>query len=72
MTLGYLAYRSGQLPRLLGVLLAVAGLGYAFDTMAAVVFEQFPFTVSTITFLGEFLLAVWLVVRSGRMPERVR
>lgn len=54
------------------MLLAVAGLGYAFDTIAAVVFDQFPFTVSTITFLGEFLLGVWLVVRSGRLSERVR
>jgi hypothetical protein len=30
-----------------------------------------PVTVSTFTFLGEFLLAVWLVARSGRIPAEV-
>lgn len=77
LALGYLTYRSGQVPRLLGVLLAVVGLGYAFDTMAAVVVEHFPFTVSTIAFLGEFLLAQlrrraqWQAARAGPVTCQV-
>ncbi|HEX8767121.1 MAG TPA: DUF4386 domain-containing protein [Jatrophihabitans sp.] len=63
MVLGYLAYRSRFLPRFLAILLFVAGLGYAYDTVAGLLVEGRPFPVSTVTFVGEFLLAVWLVVR---------
>lgn len=69
LLLGYLTYTSRQMPRLLGVLLAIAGLGYAFDTMAAVLTSGPPIVVSTFTFVGEFLLAVWLLVRSRRLSQ---
>jgi len=63
LLLGYLAYRSAYVPKILGVLLAVAGTGYVFDTFGEVLAEGAP-SISTVTFLGEFLLAVWLVIRS--------
>lgn len=63
---GYLAYRSGYVPRLIGVLLVVAGVGYAADSFVAV-FTQDAFAVSTVTFLGEFLLGLWLLVRGRRI-----
>ena len=64
--LGYLAYRSGYVPRLVGVLLVIAGAGYAFDTFSSVLSAD-PVVISTFTFLGEFVLAVWLVARGGRV-----
>jgi len=64
--LGYLAYRSGYAPRILGILLVIAGGGYAFDTFSSVL-SQNPVEISTYTFVGEFLLAVWLVVRGARV-----
>jgi hypothetical protein len=63
---GYLAYRSGYVPRLIGVLLVVAGVGYAVDSFIAV-FAEGAFAVSTVTFLGEFLLGLWLLVRGRRI-----
>lgn len=63
---GYLAYRSGYMPRLLGVLLVIAGLGYAFDSAGRVLSES-PLEVSTVTFVGEFLLCLWLLIRGRRM-----
>jgi hypothetical protein len=70
LLIGYLAYRSGYVPKLLGVLLAVAGLGYAFDGFAAVLVEDVPLTISSFTFIGEFLLAVWLVIWGRRTTLR--
>jgi hypothetical protein len=70
LLIGYLAYRSGYVPRLLGVLLAVAGAGYVLDTLTSVLFRS-PVEVSTVTFLGEFLLAVWLVARGRNTPSEV-
>jgi hypothetical protein len=67
LLIGYLAYRSGYIPRLLGGLLAIAGLGYATDSVGAVL-SPTPWTdISSFTFLGEFLLALWLVIRAGRI-----
>lgn len=64
LLIGYLAYRSGYIPRVLGALLVVAGLGYATDSLGAVL-SQGPWTdISSFTFLGEFLLALWLVTRA--------
>lgn len=67
--LGYLAYTSGYVPRLIGVLLVIAGAGYAFDTFSSVLSAD-PMVISTFTFLGEFVLAVWLVARGGRVQLR--
>jgi len=63
LLVGYLAYRSGYVPKWLGVLLLVAGAGYVFDSVASTVLANPPGSVTTVTFLGEFLLALWLVVR---------
>ena len=64
---GYLAWRSGFVPRVIAVLLVVAGAGYAFDSFVAVFTEAPPFAVSNVTFLGEFLLGLWLLFRSRRI-----
>jgi hypothetical protein len=66
---GYLAYRSGYVPRLIGVLVALAGVGYAIDTIASVLFTD-PYAVSTLTGFGEAVLAVWLVARGRRLARR--
>jgi len=64
--LGYLSLRSGFIPKVIGVLLVVAGAGYAFDTGVAVLALDLP-TVSVFTFLGEFLLALWLLGAGRRL-----
>jgi hypothetical protein len=66
LLVGYLAFRSGYVPKILGVLIAVAGFGYVFDSVGAVLSEHAP-VISTVTFLGEFLLGIWLLVRSRRV-----
>ena len=66
--LGYLAYRSGYVPRLVGVLLVIAGAGYSFDTFSSVL-SAGPVVISTVTFLGELVLAIWLLARGGRVDR---
>ena len=65
--IGYLAYRSGYVPRLLGALLAIAGLGYVADSLGTVLSQGTWTDISSFTFLGEFLLALWLVIRARRI-----
>ena len=64
LLIGYLAYRSHYIPRLLAVLLAISGLGYATDSLGAVLSPGAWTDISSFTFLGEFLLALWLVIRA--------
>jgi hypothetical protein len=68
--IGYLAYRSEHIPRTLGVLLVIAGLGYMIDTLAAVLIRSAWTDVSMFTFIGEFLLAIWLLIAGGRNRSR--
>jgi hypothetical protein len=72
LVLGYLAYRSGFVPRVLGALLAVAGFGYVFDSVASALVGDGAPAIAAFTFLGEVLLAVWLILWSRRRPAGER
>jgi hypothetical protein len=67
LVIGYLAYRSGYVPGVLGVLLAIAGLGYAADSLGTVLSSGSWADISSFTFIGEFLLALWLLIRARRI-----
>jgi hypothetical protein len=51
----------------LGVLLAIAGFGYVFDTVVRVLVRGSSSFVSAITGMGEFVFALWLVIRGRRI-----
>jgi Domain of unknown function (DUF4386) len=67
LLVGYLVYRSGFAPKLLGVLVAVAGAGYLVDSFAALLFADYAFSVSAFTFVGEFLLMLWLLIKGRKI-----
>jgi hypothetical protein len=71
MLIGYLAYRSGYLPKLLGALVGIAGFGYVFDSVAVALSLDLSFKISVVTGMGELVLAFWLVIRGRRvsLPE---
>jgi len=66
LVLACLACRSGYVPTMLGVLLAIAGFGYVFDTVVRVLVRGSSSDVSAVTGLGEFVFALWLVIRGRR------
>jgi hypothetical protein len=65
--IGYLTYRSGYAPRVLGVLLVIAGAGYLVDSFGGIFSNSYAINVSAVTFIGEALLMVWLLVKGRRM-----
>ena len=65
--LAHMAYRSGYVPKLLGLLLAIAGFGYVFDTVARALVQGSSSDVSAVTGMGEFVFALWLVIRGRRI-----
>jgi hypothetical protein len=62
--LGYLVFKSGFLPRILGILLMLVGLCY---TVSAVLFFLFPSFDATIfglfAFIGEMIFYLWLLIK---------
>jgi hypothetical protein len=71
---GWLAYRSGYVPRALGVLLALAGASYLVNSFAlllspAVASALFP-AVLLPAFVGELGLALWLVFTDPRVLQQ--
>jgi hypothetical protein len=62
--IGYLAHRSRNVPTVLGVLVAVAGLGYVVDGAATVLVADYSVNLAAVTFVGEVLLMLWLLVRA--------
>ena len=65
--LGYLAYRSGFAPKLIGILLVVAGLGYLVDSLGTVLVLDYSVGVSQFTFVGEVVLIFWLLIKGRRV-----
>jgi hypothetical protein len=70
LLLGYLVFRSGFLPRILGILLMLGGLCY---TVLAVLFILFPNFDATIfglfAFIGESLFYLWLLIKGVNVEE---
>ena len=65
--LANLAYRSGYVPRFLSVLLGIAGFGYLLDTVVRALHQGSSSDVSAVTGMGEFVFALWLVIRGRRI-----
>ena len=65
--LGVLAWRASYAPTILGILLVVAGLGYAVDGFGVVLVAGYGANVAAFTFVGEVVLIVWLLVRGRRI-----
>lgn len=65
--LGWLVYRSGFFPRLIGALLALAGLGYFAQSYGTFVAPGLTDVLSTVVLVlaipGELVFSVWLLVK---------
>jgi len=65
--MGYLIYKSGFLPKIIGILLMVGCFGYLIDSFNFFLFPNFEITVSEFTFIGELLFPLWLVFKGVKV-----
>lgn len=64
LVLGYVAFKSGFIPKWLGILLEVAAFGYLADGFGKLLVPNYTISIATFTFVGEFLLIFWLLWKS--------
>jgi hypothetical protein len=71
LVISYLVLRSGCMPRALGVLLGLAGIGYLGDSIAFFLIPGYDGSVSPIllapALVGEVWFALWLLLRGRRL-----
>lgn len=65
--IGYLVYRSNFLPRFLGIIYTMAGVGYFINSLAWFLFPHaaahlFPYVLLP-AFIGESSMSLWLIVK---------
>jgi hypothetical protein len=66
LPMGYLVYRSGFLPRVIGVLLVISGVGYVAQFFLTFLAPGFGFDVTSITGLAEIVFPLWLLIMGAR------
>lgn len=71
LLVGYVAFRSGFVPRWISALIVVAGLGYLIDGVGTVLIAGYLPTISTVTFVGEVVLIGWLLWTAVRKHRAV-
>lgn len=74
--LGYLIFKSEFIPRILGILLVIAALGYTVDSFANILLANyasyeliFALVVFVPAFIAELSFGLWLLIRGSRIPQ---
>ncbi len=77
LVLGYLVFKSGYFPKILGVLLIVASLGYLIDSFASFLLPNyddyeaiFALVVFLPAFIGELSMCLWLLIKGVKVQPR--
>jgi hypothetical protein len=63
LVLGYLVFKSGYVPKWLGVFLVLAAVGYIVDGFGKTLSPDYNLNIAQFTFVGEVLLIFWLLWR---------
>ncbi len=73
LPMGYLVYRSGMFPRVIGVLLAAGCFGYLLDTFARFAAPDLGAALSPIFIIpaavAEVSMVLWLLIKGVKVPQ---
>lgn len=69
LLVGYLAFRSGFIAKIFGILLAIAGVGYLADAIGMAFIPDFTAVFAKFMFVGEVAIIFWLLIQGRRLPS---
>lgn len=67
--LGYLVFKSGFLPGILGILLMIGGLGYLIDSFGLFLYPDYDLSIALYTGWSEIIFPLWLVIRGVNVEQ---
>ena len=67
--LGYLVFKSGFLPKILGVLLIIGGFGYLIDVFSEFLFSGSHLSIGMLTGLSEIFFLLWLLIKGVNVDQ---
>jgi hypothetical protein len=67
--LGFLAFKSGYIPKIVGILLIFAGFSYLIDNISNLIFPDFNLAISVVMGWGELIFMFWLLLKGGKRPK---
>jgi len=67
LPMGYLVFKSGFIPKIVGVLLVIAGVGYVVQSFAA--FLGYNVNIILYTGLGELVFLLWLLIKGVNVDQ---
>lgn len=65
--MGYLVFKSSFIPKIVGILLVIAGLGYVIQSFA--IFLGYNLDIIVFTGLGELALLLWLLIKGVNVEQ---
>ena len=65
--MGYLVFKSGFIPKIVGILLMIAGVGYVVQGFAA--FLGYSVNIILFTGLGELVFLLWLLIKGVNVEQ---
>ena len=69
LMVAYLAIRSGFMPKIFGILIGIAGLGYIADLIGLIFVPGFTIVFGMFGFIGETAMIFWLLIAGRRLPR---
>jgi hypothetical protein len=69
LPLGYLILKSNFIPKLIGILMLVAGFGYIVDPVALFLLPDLNIHIAQFTFFGELVLLLWLLIKGVNVEQ---
>jgi len=68
---GYLIYRSGYIPKIIGILLVINGLAWIVNSLHPYFFPSMHLDFLFVAYFGELILMLWLLARGWVLPESI-
>lgn len=69
MLLGFLVLKARYIPKVMGWLLIIAGLGYVIGHLKVFLFPELNTSFSMVTAMGELVFMLWLLIKGSRTKE---
>lgn len=69
LVLGYVVFKSGFMPKWLGALVGIAGIGYIIDAFRYFLLANYNISIAMFTFIGEVILIFWLLWYGLKRPS---